>query len=126
MKKQTVLVALTTLLATSLCTLDSAEAGMVKIVNNSSFVLGVGVTYKDGSRENPVIINPNSSRPGLGSPVKAVAKIRVVNTTSGTDPNKALLKDYLEPAPHLLKDYVVTVDRQLAVTVAPSIPAGLL
>lgn len=126
MKTKTVLAALTTLLATSLFTLGSAEAGMVKIVNDSNFVLGVGVTYKDGSKENPVIINPNSSRPGLGSPVKTVTKIRVVNTTSGTDPNKAVLKEYLEPAPHLLKDYVVTVDRQGGVTVTPSMPAGIL
>lgn len=126
MKTKTVLAALTTLLATSLFSLDSADAGMVKIVNDSNFVLGVGVTYKDGSKENPVIINPNSSRPGLGSPVKTVTRIRVVNTTSGTDPNKTVLKEYLEPAPHLLKDYVVTVDRQGGVTVTPSMPAGML
>ncbi len=97
---------------------------MIKVINNSSFVLGVGVTYQDGSRDNPTIINPNSSRPGLGSPVKSVTRFRVVNTTSGTDPAKALLKEYQESAPHLLKDYVVTVDNQGGVTVTSSKPAG--
>ncbi len=123
MKTKNVLTALTTLLVTSLCTLGSAEAGMIKVVNNSSFVLGVGVTYKDGRRDNPTIINPNSTRPGLGSPVKAVTKISVVNTTSGTDINKARLLDYLETAPNLLKDYVVTVDAQGGVDVASKAPA---
>ncbi len=117
MKKQTVLVALITLLATSLFTLGSAEAGMVKVVNNSNFVLGVGVTFSDGSTDKPEIINPNSSKPWLGSPVKTVTKIRVVNTTSGTDPSKMRLLDYQEAAPNLMKDYVVTVDNQGSVTV---------
>ncbi|NJD37035.1 MAG: hypothetical protein FIA89_01740 [Geobacter sp.] len=124
MHTKTVLTALVTLLATSLFTLGNAEAGMIKVINNSSFVLGVGVTYQDGSRDNPTIINPNSSRPGLGSPVKSVTRFRVVNTTSGTDPAKALLKEYQESAPHLLKDYVVTVDNQGGVTVTSSKPAG--
>lgn len=121
MKTKTVL---TTLLAISLFTLGSAEAGMIKVINNSSFVLGVGVTYSDGSKDNPTIINPNSSRPGLGSPVKSVTKFRVVNTTSGTDINKARLLDYQETAPHLLKDYVVTVDKQGGVVVNSTVPAG--
>lgn len=124
MKTKTVFTALVTLLATSLLTLGSAEAGMIKVINNSSFVLGVGVTYSDGSKDNPTIINPNSSRPGLGSPVKSVTRFRVVNTTSGTGPGKALLKEYQETAPHLLKDYVVTVDNQGGVAVTSSKPAG--
>jgi len=125
MKTKNVLAALTTLLATSLFTLGSADAGMVKIVNNSSFVLGVGVTYSDGSKSGPDIITPNSSKPWLGSPVKTITQIRVVNTTSGTDPNKARLLDYQEAAPNLMKDYIVTVNNQGGVTVTPSMPAGL-
>lgn len=124
MNKKTVLAALATLLTTSLCTLGSAEAGMVKVINNSNFVLVVGVKFSDGSKNSSEIINPNSSKPGLGSPVKAVSQIRVVNTTDGTDPNKALLKEYQESAPKLLKDYVVTVDKQGGVTVTSSTPAG--
>jgi len=117
MKPTTVLTALVTLLATSLCTLGSAEAGMIKIINNSHFVLGVGVNYIGGSKDNPTIINPKSTKPGLGSPVKSIAKIRMVNITSGTDPGKALLKEYQETAPHLLKDYVMTVDSQGTITI---------
>lgn len=124
MKKQTVLVALTTLMATSLFTLASAEAGLIKVINNSNFVLGVGVTYSDGSKSGPDIINPNSSKPALGSPVKTVTKIRVVNTTSGTDPGKMRLLDYQESAPSLMRDYVVTVDNQGAVAVTSNKPAG--
>lgn len=124
MKTKTVLTVLTTLLATSLFTLGSAEAGMVKVINNSNFVLGVGVTYSDGSKDNPTIINPNSSRPGLGSPVKSIIRFRVVNTTSGTDPSKMQLLDYQELAPQLLKDYVVTVDNKGSVAVTSSKPAG--
>lgn len=126
MKTKNVLTALVTLLATSLLTLGSVEAGMVKVINNSNFVLGVGVTYSDGRKDNPTIINPNSTRPGLGSPVKAVTKISVVNTTSGTDINKARLLDYQETAPNLLKDYVVTVDNQGGVAVNATVPAGSL
>ncbi|MHB8121913.1 MAG: hypothetical protein ACYDG4_07130 [Desulfuromonadaceae bacterium] len=125
MKPTTVLTALATLLATTLCTLGSAEAGMIKIINNSNFVLGVGVNYSDGSKNNPTIINPNSSIPGLGSPIKTVTRIRVVNTTSGTNPGKALLKEYQETAPHLLKDYVMTVDKQGVVTVISIKPSSL-
>lgn len=126
MHTKTVLTALVTLLATSLFTLGNAEAGMVKVINNSNFVLGVGVTYLDGRKSGPDIINPNSSKPGLGSPVKAVTRISVVNTTSGTDINKARLLDYQETAPHLLKDYVLTVDNQGKVSVASSMPAGVM
>lgn len=124
MNKKTVLAALAALLTTSLCTLGNAEAGMVKVNNNSSFVLVVGVKFSDGSKNSSEIINPNSSKPGLGSPVKAVSQIRVVNTTDGTDPNKALLKEYQEATPHLLKDYVVTVDKQGGVSVTVNKPAG--
>lgn len=124
MKTKTALIAVTTLLATSLFTLGSAEAGMIKVINNSNFVLGVGVTYSDGRTSGPDIINPNSSKPGLGSPVKAVTRFKVVNTTSGTDIAKARLLDYQESVPHILKDYVVTVDTQGAVTVNSSMPAG--
>ncbi|QOX77959.1 hypothetical protein FY034_03050 [Trichlorobacter lovleyi] len=122
--KKTTLITAATLLATALCGLGSAEAGMVKVINNSNFVLVVGVKFNDGSKNSPEIINPNSSKPGLGSPVKAVSQIKVVNTTDGTDPSKAVLKEYQEPAPKLLKDYVVTVDKQGGVTVASSTPAG--
>ncbi len=124
MKTKTALIVVTTLLATSLFTLGSAEAGMIKVINNSNFVLGVGVTYSDGRTSGPDIINPNSSKPGLGSPVKAVTRFKVVNTTSGTDIAKARLLDYQESVPHILKDYVVTVDTQGAVTVNSSMPAG--
>ncbi len=124
MKKQTVLVALTTLLATSLFTLGSAEAGLIKVVNNSNFVLGVGVTYSDGSKSGPDIINPNSYKPALGSPVKTVTKIRVVNTTSGTDPGKMRLLDYQEQTPSIMKDYLITVDNQGAVAVTSNKPAN--
>ncbi len=124
MNKKTVLAALATLLATSLLSLGSAEAGMIKVINNSNFVLGVGVKFSDGSKNGPEIINPNSSKPGLGSPVKTVSQIRVVNTTDGTDPNKALLKEYQESTPNLLKDYVVTIDKQGGVTVTVNKPAG--
>ncbi len=101
MNKKTVLAALATLLTTSLCTLGNAEAGMVKIINNSSFVLVVGVKFSDGSKNSSEIINPNSSKPGLGSPVKAVSQIRVVNTTDGTDHQQGrLLKEYRrQPSP---------------------------
>ncbi|SJZ99091.1 hypothetical protein SAMN02745119_02246 [Trichlorobacter thiogenes] len=124
MKKTTLITAFATLLTTVLCSLGSAEAGMVKVINNSNFVLGVGVKFSDGSKSSPEIINPNSSKPGLGSPVKAVSQIKVVNTTDGTDPSKAVLKEYQEPAPKLLKDYVVTVDKQGGVIVTSSTPAG--
>jgi len=66
----------------------------------------------------PSIVNPNSTKPGLGSPIKTVTKIKVVNTTDGTDPNKALLKEFQESAPNLQKDYSVTVDNQGGVTVS--------
>ena len=121
MKTKTVLAVLVTLLATSLLNLGSVEAGMIRVINNSSFVLGVGVTYSDGRKSGPDIINPNSTKPGLGSTVKAVTKINVVNTTSGTDINKARLLDYQETEPSLLKDYVVTVDTQGAVSVSTSV-----
>ncbi|ACD94446.1 hypothetical protein [Trichlorobacter lovleyi] len=124
MKKTTLITAFATLLTTALCSLGSAEAGMVKVINNSNFVLVVGVKFSDGSKNSPEIINPNSSKPGLGSPVKAVNQIKVVNTTDGTDPSKAVLKEYQEPVPKLLKDYVVTVDKQGGVTVGSSTPAG--
>jgi hypothetical protein len=117
MQKKIVLAALATIIATSMLTLGSAEAGMVKVINNSGFVLGVGVTYSDGSKSGPEIINPNSSKPGLGSPVKTVTKIRVVNTTDGTEPGKALLKDYQESSPRLMKDYTVTVTKTGSVEV---------
>lgn len=127
MKKQTVLAALTTLLTTSLLSLGNAEAGLVKVINNSNFVLGVGVTYSDSSKSGPDIINPNSTKPGLGSPVKTVTKIQVVNTTSGTDPGKMRLLDYQEAAPNLMKDYVVTVDTQGNVKVSsPQMRAGVI
>ncbi len=124
MKKTPLITAFATLLTTALCSLGSAEAGMVKVINNSNFVLVVGVKFGDGSKNSPEIINPNSSKPGLGSPVKAVSQIKVVNTTDGTDPGKAVLKEYQEPAPKLLKDYVVTVDKQGGVIVTSSTPAG--
>lgn len=118
MQKQTVLAALASIIATSMLSLGSAEAGMVKVNNNSDFVLGVGVTYSDGSKSGPEIINPNSSKPGLGSPTKTVTNIRVVNTTDGTDPGKALLKDYQESSPKLMKNYTVTVSKTGSVEVS--------
>lgn len=117
MHNKTVLMALITLLATSLLSLGSAEAGMIKVTNNSNFVLGVGVSYSDNSKSGPDIVNPNSSKPGLGSPVKTITRIRVVNTSDGTDPNKAVLKDYQESAPSIMKDYLVTVSKAGAVEV---------
>lgn len=126
MKTKTVLIALVTLLATSLCTLGSVEAGMITVVNNSSFVLGVGVTYSDGSKSGPDIVNPNSSKPGLGSPLKAVARIRIVNTTSGTDPNKAELKDYFSRSTKKWAQYFVTVDSHGNVTVEANGPPSIL
>ena len=120
MHNKTVLMALTTLLATPLL----SEAGMVKVANNSHFVLGVGVSYSDGSKSGPDIVNPNSSKPGLGSPLKIVTRIKVINTTDGTDPNKAVLKDYQESAPSLVKDYTVTVSTAGAVEVAEQAARG--
>jgi hypothetical protein len=117
MHKKTVLTVFTILLTALLLGFGSAEAGMVEVVNNSRFVLAVGVQFMDGSKNNPVIVNPNSTRPAMGCPVKAVTKIRVINTTDGADPNKATLKDYLEMSPNLSHNYVVTVDQHGNVTV---------
>ncbi len=126
MKTKTVLTVLVTLLATSLLNLGSAEAGMIKVINNSNFVLGVGVTYTDGSKSGPDIVNPNSSKPGLGSPHKAVARIRIVNTTAGTDPNKAELKDHFTRVHYTWAQYFVTVDSHGNVTVEGSAPVNIL
>lgn len=124
MQKKTVLAALATIIATSVLSLGSAEAGMVKVVNNSSFVLGVGVSYSDGSKSGPDIVNPNSSKPGLGSPVKSVTWIRVVNTSDGTDPAKALLKNFQAPSPSIMKDYTVTVSPKGVVEVVEQAAPG--
>lgn len=124
MEKKTVFAALTTIIATSMLSLGSAEAGMVKVINNSNFVIVAGVSYSDGSKSSPEIVNPNSSKSGLGSYLKTVTNIRVVNTTDGTDPAKALLKDYHASSPSLMKDYTVTVSKTGNVDVAEQASYG--
>lgn len=124
MKTTTIITGLTALLLTLLAGLPDAWAGMVRAVNNSNFVLVIGVTYSDGSKSSPEIINPNNAKSGLGSPVKTVTGIRVVNTTDGTDPNKALLKEYQESAPSIMRNYIVTVSNVGAVEIAEQAARG--
>ncbi len=126
MKKTTIITGLITLLLAFLAGLPNAEAGLIKVINNSNFVLNVEVSYSDGSQSSPTIINPNSSNPGLGSPTRAVSRIRVVNTTSGTDYNRALLEDYWERSPRIILRYDIAVDKQGVVTLKSYNPSSFL
>ena len=88
-----------------------AMAAQIKATNNFCDVITVGATSVD-NKETRFLVNKGQSRED--SSLIRIKSIRVVNTSDGTNPNKAVLKEYQVTNPNdtskVMSIYTVVVD----------------
>ena len=96
----------------------TAMAAQVKATNNFCDVITVGATSVD-NKETRFRVNKGQTRED--SSLIRIKSIRVVNTSDGTDPNKAVLKEYQVTNPNdmtkVMSIYTVVVDSRGTVTI---------